>query len=94
MKTQFSKVSQTEDYKSYYMKEYSFFNGEYDVIFNILEVNFDKKEITLAITNQGRISVCAYDLIQTKTGRLHYFEYGVMNDLIFVDDFSRIQEVV
>lgn len=92
MKTKFSK--QTEDCKSYYLKEYQFFNGEYDVIFNILEVNFGKNEITLAVTNQGRISVNTYDLVESKSGRLFYFEYGVMNALIFLDDFRHIQEAI
>ena len=32
--------------KKFYLSEFSYFDGEYDVTFNILDVNFDRKTIT------------------------------------------------
>ncbi len=40
-----------------YLKEFQFFNGEYDITFNIVDINTEKMIITLAVTNQGKISV-------------------------------------
>lgn len=80
MKTKFSKA---QDYNNCYLKEYKHFNGDNIVTFNIIEVNFERQEITLAVTNQGKISVLTYDLKQSTHGRLFYFEYGIIPELIF-----------
>ena len=45
-----------------YLKEFQFFNGEYDITFNIVDINTDKMIIKLAVTNLGKISVIEYDL--------------------------------
>ena len=47
--------------------------------------------ITLAITNQGKISVIEYDLKRDKDNNL-YFEYGYQNDKIAVNDFENIED--
>ena len=44
-----------EEIKNYYLKEFSLFDGEYDVTFNILDVNTDKMAITVAVTKAGKI---------------------------------------
>ena len=41
----------------FYMKEFQFFDGESDVIFNIVDVNEAKQENYVAITRQGKIRI-------------------------------------
>ena len=56
----------TEEIKNYYLKEFSLFDGEYDITFNILDVNTDKMIITVAVTKAGKIFVTEYDFFLHK----------------------------
>ncbi len=73
----------------HFMKEYWHFNGDYNVIFNLIEVNTENMTVTVAINNFGKLSQQTNEL-REKNGRL-YFEYDVMNDKIFIDDFEDIE---
>ena len=77
--------------QNYYLKEFQYFEGHTEIIFNIVDINFDKMTITLAITNQGKISVIEYDLKRDKENNL-YFEYGCQYEKIAVDDFENIED--
>ena len=77
--------------QNYYLKEFQYFDGYTEIIFNIVDINFNKMTITLAITNQGKISVIEYDLKRDKENNL-YFEYGYQNEKIAVDDFETIND--
>ena len=77
--------------QNYYLKEFQYFDGYTEIIFNIADINFDKMTITLAITNQGKISVIEYDLKRDKENDL-YFEYGCQYEKIAVDDFENIED--
>ena len=77
--------------KSLQLNELSHFDGENLVKFNIVEFNTEKKEITVAITNQGKISVHSFDLLKANDGRL-FFDYGIMREEIAVKDFTKIKE--
>ena len=48
--------------KNLYLKQFTLFDGEYDVTFNILDVNTEKMTITVAVTKAGKIFVTEYDL--------------------------------
>ena len=72
-----------------YLREFEFFNGEYDITFNILDINTEKMTITLAVTNLGKISVIEYELKRDKEDNL-YFEYGCEHSKIAIDDFEKI----
>ena len=72
----------------FYLKEFQYFNGENFVTFNIYDLNEKKNTITLAITNQGKITVTEYDLFRDENGL--YFEYGVEYTKIYVDDFEEV----
>ena len=74
-----------------YLKEFQFFNGEYDITFNIVDINTDKMIIKLAVTNLGKISVNEYDLKRDKENNL-YFEYGCQYEKIAGDDFENIED--
>ncbi len=43
--------------------EYRFYDGECFVTFNMLDINNDKNNITLAVTKQGKITVTDYPLL-------------------------------
>ena len=78
-------------FKKYYLKEFTFFDGENDVIFNIVGVNFENKTIEVAVTKLGKISVIEYDLSQDKNGNF-YFIYGVDRNEISINDFETIKD--
>ena len=81
----------TEEARSYYLKEFSLFDGENDIIFNILDVNTEKMVITVAVTKMGKIFVTEYDLKLDKENNL-YFQYGVEFTKINVEDFETISD--
>ena len=83
--------TEEKESKNYYLKEFSLFDGEYDVTFNILDVNTDKMTITVAITKAGKISVIEYDLKRDREQDL-YFQYGVDNTQVNVNDFETIND--
>ncbi len=71
----------------FYLKEFQHFDGEDDVIFNIVELNTDNNKITVAVTKCGKITVTDYDLFTDENGL--YFEYGVAGqEHIHIDDFE------
>lgn len=79
------------DFKKYYLKEFEYFDGECNITFNIVDINFEKKTILVAITNRGKIYQQEFDLIQDDNGDF-FFEYGCMFDKIAVDDFETIED--
>ena len=88
MKKQSSKkIEKSMEFKKYYLSEFQLYDGEVYVTFNIVAINTDKNEITVAISNRGRISVTTYDLLTDSNGFL-YFEYGVDYEKINIDDFE------
>ena len=83
--------TEENEIKNYCLKEFSLFDGEYDVTFNILDVNTDKMTITVAITKAGKISVIEYDLKRDREQDL-YFQYGIENTQVNVNDFETIND--
>jgi len=75
--------------RKYYMSEFELYDGEHFVTFNIVDICAVRDEITVAVTNGGKISVCTFDL-KSDDERL-YFEYGVMQEQIAVDDFVKVE---
>ena len=84
-----NKVSQIPEFKRYYLSEFELFDGKEVITFNIVAINAMKKEIQVAVTNRGKISVITYDLLKDKNGRL-YFEYGAMFEHVHLDDFEEV----
>ena len=81
------KIEKSMEFKKYYLSEFQLYDGEVYVTFNIVAINTDKKEITVAISNRGRISVTTYDLLTDNNGSF-YFEYGVDYEKININDFE------
>ena len=79
------------DNRKYYLSEFSLYDGTHFITFNIVDVNTDKNEITVAVSDEGRISVCTFDLKLDDRNCL-FFEYGVMCEKVAVDDFEQVEE--
>lgn len=82
-----NKVSSLTEFRKYYLSEFELYDGEAFITFNIVGIDLDKKEIQVAVTDRGRISVVTYDLMTDKNDRL-YFEYGVMYERLYPDEFE------
>ena len=81
------KVQRKSEIRKYYLSEFQLYDGEAFVTFNIVAIDTSKNEITVAISNRGRISVITYDLLTDSNGYL-YFEYGVDYEKIRINDFE------
>ena len=77
-----------KDFRKYYLSEYQIFDGEVFIVFNIVSINIEKEEITVAVSNRGKISVVTYDLLTNSNG--FYFEYGVNFEKINLNDFEEV----
>ena len=84
------KVEKSMEFKKYYLSEFQLYDGEVYVTFNIVAIDTNKNEITVAISNRGRISVTTYDLLTDNNGSF-YFEYGVDYGKINVSDFEGVK---
>ena len=82
-----NKVSSLTEFRKYYLSEFELYDGAAFITFNIVGIDLDKKEIQVAVTDRGRISVVTYDLMTDKHDRL-YFEYGVMYERLYPDEFE------
>ena len=89
VKRKMNKENKVIDYKSFYLREFQLYDGEYDITFNIVAIDTVKEEITVAVTNRGRISVVTYDLLKNDKG--YYFEYGIYFDKININDFEEVK---
>ena len=74
----------------YYLHEFKIHDGEAWITFNIIALNELKNEISVAITNRGKITVVTYDLYKDENG--YYFEYGCEYTKINVSDFKEVKE--
>ena len=84
------KIEKSMEFKKYYLSEFQLYDGEVYVTFNIVSIDTSKNEITVAISNRGRISVTTYDLLTDNDGSF-YFEYGVDYEKINVSDFEGVK---
>lgn len=81
------KIEKSMEFKRYYLSEFQLHDGEVFITFNIVAIDTSKNEITVAVSNRGRISVTTYDLLTDSNGFL-YFEYGIDYEKINIDDFE------
>ena len=73
------------------MFEYEFDYIDHLVIFDIIEIDDEEQTVTVAISEQGKITQDTFVLFEdSKSNELEenrYFEYGVNYDKIYIDDF-------
>jgi len=84
-------MEKIKNIRKYYLSEFIFNDKVCDITFNIIDINTVKNEITVAVSKQGKVSVCTFEL-KTDNEQCWFFEYGVMQDKISVDDFEQIEE--
>ena len=68
------------------MPEYDYFNGENFITFDLIEIDDEKREVTVAVSDTRRISVKTFDLLFD--GNRRYFEYGKIKKKIYIDEFT------
>ena len=78
MKSKMKEISAKieNEVRNYFFAEFSYDDGEYEIIFNIVDISFVYETITVAIMRCGRISQDAFPLLHDQDGKL-YFEYGL-----------------
>ena len=65
---------------------------EYEITFHIVDVDFLRQAVTVAISRCGQIKQDTFALIRDKDGKL-YFEYGLFyENKIALEDFEHIEE--
>lgn len=72
----------------FYLHEFQIFDGEAIITFNIVDLDELKNEISVAITNRGKITVVTYTLFKDDNG--YYFEYGCEYQKIKLKDFKEV----
>ena len=76
--------------KKYYLSEFSYDDGEYEITFNIIDLNFINQTITVAITRCGKIMQDTFPLLRDKNGKF-YFEFGLFyENKIHLNDFEEV----
>lgn len=83
--------NQEKEIKNYWLQQFTYFDGEFDTTFNILDVDKDKMIIKLAVTKAGKIFVTECDLKFDRDESL-YFQFGIENTKIKVNDFENIED--
>ncbi len=73
----------------FYLHEFKIHDGEAWITFNIVDISELKNEISVAVTNRGKITVVTYDLYQDENG--YYFEYGCEYTKININDFKEVK---
>ncbi len=78
------------------MFEYDYFDGDHFITFDIIDVDEENGKITLAISNQGRITQDTFDLLEDDemdeemTNDIRYFEFGLYADKIYLNQFESL----
>ena len=83
--------NQEKEIKNYWLQQFTYFDGEFDTTFNILDVDTDKMIIKLAITKAGKIFVIECDLKFDRDESL-YFQFGIDNVKIELNEFETIND--
>ncbi len=90
MKETSANVNQENEVRKYFLSEFSYDDGEYEITFNIIDLNFALETITVAITRAGKITQDTFHLLRDKDGKL-YFEFGrFYENKISLDDFEKV----
>ncbi len=85
-----NQVQSQEDSRKYYLSEFSLDDGEYEITFNIVDIDFYRQTITVAITRAGKITQDTFDLLRDSNNNL-YFEFGrFYENKISLKDFVKV----
>ncbi len=78
--------------ESLLFSEFEMSDIDYDITFNIVDIDFWFETVTVAITDNGKITQDTYELMKDKDGR-YYFEFGRFYEKkVYIDDFYKIED--
>ena len=88
-----NQVQNENEIRNYLMfSEFEMSDIDYDVTFNIVDIDFYFETVTVAITDNGRITQDTYQLMKDKDGRF-YFEYGRFYEKkVYIDKFYKYED--
>lgn len=90
MKTQVQNENEIRKYLMF--SEFEMSDIDYDVTFNIVDIDFWYETVTVAITDNGKITQDTYQLMKDQDGR-YYFEYGRFYEKkVYINDFYKIED--
>lgn len=90
MKNQVQNENEIREYLMF--SEFELRDIDYDVTFNIVDIDFWFETVTVAITDNGKITQDTFDLMKDKDGR-YYFEYGRFYEKkVYIDDFYKYED--
>ena len=72
----------------FYLHEFKLYDGEAYITFNIVALKESTKEIQVAVTNRGKITIVTYYLFEDENG--YYFEYGCDYIKININEFKEV----
>lgn len=90
MKNQVQNENEIRDYLIF--SEFELSDVDYDVTFDIVDIDLWYETVTVAITDNGKITQDTYQLMRNKDGRL-YFEYGRFYEKkVYIDEFYKCED--
>ena len=90
MKNQVQNENEIREYLMF--SEFEMRDVDYDVTFDIVDIDFWYETLTVAITDNGKITQDTYQLMQDKDGR-YYFEYGRFHEKkVYIDEFCKYED--
>lgn len=70
--------------------DFSLFYDDAYIDFDVIDVNEIKNEITVVVSNLGKLSVETFDLKEDKNKNT-YFEYGIYQDRVYIDVIGELE---
>lgn len=90
MKNQVQNENEIRNYLLF--SEFEMSDVDYDVTFDIVDIDFWYETVTVAITDSGKISQDTFQLMKDKGDR-YYFEYGRFYEKkVYIDDFNKYED--
>ena len=90
MKNQVQNENEIRNYLLF--SEFKMSDVDYDVTFDIVDIDFWYDTVTVAITDNGKISQDTFQLMKDKDDRC-YFEYGRFYEKkVYIDDFNKYED--
>lgn len=86
-----NQVQNENDIREHLMfSEFELSDIDYEVTFNIVDIDFFYETVTVAITDSGKITQDTFQLMKDQCYR-YYFEYGRFYEKkVYLDDFIEV----
>lgn len=90
MKNQVQNENEIRNYLLF--SEFEMSDVDYDVTFDIVDIDFWYETVTVAITDNGKITQDTFQLMKDQDDR-YYFEYGRFYEKkVYIDDFNKYED--